>query len=89
MLLTGYGTKPLRPIGFSIFIITLASVIITFRNNNFWKSLQSSFEAFLTITISNTLIGNFKWLFIIEGFIGVFSIGLFLGTLLNIWFSEK
>jgi uncharacterized protein YjbI with pentapeptide repeats len=88
-LFTGYGVKPFR--GLLCGIIAVAIFAGIFYTNSFDANdaLITSISAFLTMGDANNFQWPFNLLYLAEGFIGLFILGLYLTTLVNVWFSER
>lgn len=86
----GYGVRPFRPLCFSAFLITIFAFLL-------WKGggisgLQSISDAFYFSALAFTAnsksiiwIGIYKYLGLVEGFLGWFFMALFLVTLGRTW----
>lgn len=88
--LTGYGVKPFRAFGAGIIIIFVFSFVYYFSLYSIRQSILISFGAFFTSgNYPASFCIYYKILYIIEGIFGWFILGLYLTTLVNVWFSER
>ncbi|RCW48185.1 pentapeptide repeat-containing protein [Halanaerobium sp. MA284_MarDTE_T2] len=89
-LLTGYGIKPFRAFGAGILIITVFSFVYYFNLNSISQSFLTSVSAFFTSgDYPASFFLDYKILYVTEGIFGWFILGLYLTTLVNVWFSER
>ena len=86
----GYGVRPFRPLCFSAFLITIFAFLFWYGKGI--NGLQSVGDAFYYSALAFTAnsksiiwIGTYKYIGLIEGFIGWFSMALFLVTLGRTW----
>lgn len=88
-LFTGYGVKPFRALLCGIIAVAIFAGIFYTNSFDTNKSLITSISAFLTMGDANNLQWPFNLLYLAEGFVGLFILGLYLTTLVNVWFSER
>lgn len=86
----GYGVRPFRPLFFSAFLITIFAIL--FWDGKGISGLQSVGDAFYYSSLAFTAnsksiiwIGIYKYIGLIEGFLGWFFMALFLVTLGRTW----
>jgi hypothetical protein len=88
-LLTGYGVKPFRTLLSGIIIVLIFTGVFYIDSFDANRSFITSMSAFLTMGDVSSLQWPFNVLYLAEGFVGLFILGLYLTTLANVWFSER
>lgn len=88
-LITGYGVKPARPLICLVLIVLIFTGIFYIRLGSVYSALTTSVNAILTMGDSSSLSCPFDVLYMIEGFLGVAIIGLYITLLANMWFSQR
>jgi hypothetical protein len=88
--LTGYGVKPFRAFIGGMLIIAVFSFIYYLNLYSISQSILTSVSAFFTLGIFPSFFSqNYKLLYVAEGIFGWLILGLYLTTLVNVWFSER
>ena len=87
--LTGYGLKPFRPFVLFVIYLFISLIVYSYQDISLSNSIELSISGFLAIGDTECLNPVSKFWFYLSGFAGIFTTGLFLGTLLNVWFNEK
>lgn len=85
--ISGYGVKPLRPLILSIVLIVVFAIIFSY-SKPISQTLFISASGFLNLGSSNDLAYPYNIGLLIEQFLGFSTLGLYITTLANKWFTN-